>query len=464
MEGVILQKIKRTKRKQEIFFEQGKTKDVSFRKEKLKILKKVIEENEVNIIDALKEDLGKHPVESYVTEIGLVLKEISLFLKNIKKWTKPKKVKTSLIHFHSSSYIYKEPYGNVLIFSPWNYPFQLSLLPLVGAIGAGNTVILKPSEYSPAVSSIISKIIGDNFSEEYIKVIQGEKEVSKFLLKQNFDYIFFTGSKNVGKIVMKAAAEHLTPVTLELGGKSPCIVNHDARIDLAARRIVWGKFLNAGQTCVAPDYLLLNKKVKEEFLEKVSKYIVQFFGDQREKTDDYSKIINEKHFKSLKGYLNSGNIITGGVTDKDKLYISPTIIDQVNLEQEIMQEEIFGPILPVIEFENRSEIIDIINDLSDPLALYIFSESKKFQEDILKRVKAGGCTINDTIIHVSSPYLPFGGIGESGMGVYHGKYSFDTFSHKKSVIKKTTLFDLPLRYPPYKGKLKWLKKFLNIFK
>ena len=457
-----MQDIKRIKRKQEEFFATGQTDDITFRIENLELLKKIIKQNEKAIINSLKEDLGKHPVESYVTEIGIVLKEISLFLKNIKKWSQPEKVKTSLLHFRSSSYIYQEPYGNVLIFAPWNYPFQLSLLPLVGAIGAGNTVILKPSEYASTVSSVIFDLIENNFPEEFIKVILGKEKVSKFLLTQNFDYIFFTGSKRIGKKVMKAAADNLIPVTLELGGKSPCIVNDDARIDLAAKRIVWGKFLNAGQTCVAPDYLLLNKKIKKEFIEKTKKYISQFFGPDLEMSEDYAKIINEKHFERLKSYLKSGEIVSGGVTNKEKLYISPTIIDEISFDDAVMEEEIFGPILPVIEFNNQSDIIEQIKMKPDPLALYIFSESKQFQDYILKRIKAGGCTINDTVIHVSSPYLPFGGIGESGMGNYHGKYSFDTFSHKKSVIKKTTLFDLPFRYPPYKGKLKWVKKLFGL--
>jgi len=455
--------IKKLVKANRIFFDSGKTKELSFRIKQLKLLKTIIEDKEDKITQALKEDLHKPPLTSFATEIGLVIKEIDLLLKKIKFWSKPEKVKTSLMHFWSRSYIYKEPYGVVLIFAPWNYPFQLLLLPLVGAIAAGNTVILKPSEFAPATSAIVSQLIQNNFSQDYIKVIEGEAEVSKSLLRENFDYIFFTGSKQVGKKVMKAAAENLTPVTLELGGKSPCIINEDANIDLAARRIVWGKFLNAGQICVAPDYLLLHRQIKDEFLQKAKEYIKEFFGEKPENSPDYCRIINEKHFDKLLNLMKEGEIITGGKSNRDELYLAPTIIDKIEWDDLVMQEEIFGPILPVIEFHDITKIINRIKDRPNPLALYIFSKNKNLQNRLLEELRFGGGCINDTIIHVSSPYLPFGGIGESGMGVYHGQSSFETFTHKKSIIKKTTLFDLPLRYPPYKGKLKLLKKFFNWF-
>jgi aldehyde dehydrogenase (NAD+) len=445
------------------FFNTGVTKDVVFRKNQLKLLKKAILENEEEILSALKKDLNKPQLESYATEVGLVIKEIDLFIKRIESWSEPKKVKTSLMHFWSQSYVYKDPYGVVLIFAPWNYPFQLLMLPLVGALAAGNTAVLKPSEFAPATANIMVKLIEDNFSKEYISIVQGDVKVSQALLKERFDYIFFTGSKNVGKAVMRAAANNLTPVTLELGGKSPCIINKDADIDLSAKRVIWGKFMNAGQICVAPDYLYLHESIKEEFIEKAKKYIEEFYGDNPQVSSDYCRIINENHFERLMGLLNEGEIILGGKSDKNDLYIEPTIIDKISWDDPIMKEEIFGPILPIIEFEDIENIIDDIRNRPKPLALYIFSESIEIQKLILNQLSFGGGCINDTIIHVSSAYLPFGGVGESGMGVYHGRSSFDTFTHEKSIIKKTTKFDLDLRYPPYKNKLTWVKRFFNWF-
>ncbi len=446
------------------YYSSGQTKDVAFRKRQLKLLKKAIIEKEDEITKALKKDLNKPALESYATEIGLVIKEIDLFVNTLEDLSKPKKVKTSLMHFWSQSYIYKDPYGVVLIFSPWNYPFQLLLLPLVGALAAGNTAVLKPSEFAPATANIIRKLIEDNFSKKYISVIEGDVKVSKALLKEKFNYIFFTGSKNVGKAVMRAAANNLTPVTLELGGKSPCIVSSDSNIDLAAKRIVWGKYMNAGQICVAPDYILIHKSIKDEFVDKAKKYIKQYYGENAEESSDYCRIINKNHFYRLKGLISENNrVLVGGKFIEENLYIEPTMIDKVSWDDPIMNEEIFGPILPVIEFKNMENIIDDIRNRPKPLALYIFSENQHLQERLLKELSFGGGCINDTIIHVSSAYLPFGGVGESGMGVYHGKSSFDTFTHKKSIIKKTTKFDLDLRYPPYKNKLSWVKKFFNWF-
>ncbi|MFP4457797.1 MAG: aldehyde dehydrogenase, partial [Clostridia bacterium] len=441
------------------FFNSNETKELSFRVKQLKVLKKAIEDCEEQIAQALKKDLNKPKFTSYATEIGLVIKEIDLFLKRLEAWNKPEKVKTSLMHFWSKSYIYKEPYGVVLIFAPWNYPFQLLLLPLVGAIAAGNTAILKPSEFAPATSAIVKNIIQENFSGEYIEVIEGEVEVSKALLMEKFDYIFFTGSKQVGKYVMKAASGHLTPVTLELGGKSPCIVCKEANVDLAAKRIIWGKYINAGQLCVAPDYLLLHQDIKDEFLIKAREYIRDFFGENPSKSPDYCRIINKNHFNRLLDLMNEGETIIGGGSSCEELYIEPTIIDKIKWSDPIMEEEIFGPILPVIEFNDLKNIINEIKDRPKPLALYIFSENKDIQNKVLKEISFGGGCINDTVIHVSSTYLPFGGVGDSGMGIYHGKSSYETFTHKKSIIKKTTLFDLSIRYPPYKGKLEMVKRF-----
>ncbi|WP_427338396.1 aldehyde dehydrogenase [Caloranaerobacter sp. DY30410] len=456
-----MDEIKKLINKQREYFGKGITLDIDFRINMLKVLRRAIIENERLILKALKEDLNKSDFEGYETEIGIVLDEIRYIIKNLRSWTKPKKVKTPITQFISNSYIYSEPYGVTLIIAPWNYPFQLVMAPLIGSISAGNCSIIKPSEYAPNTSKIISKIISDNFEEEFIAVVEGGIEVNKALLKEKFDYIFFTGSVNVGKIVMEAASKHLTPVTLELGGKSPCIVDEDADIELAAKRIVWGKFLNAGQTCVAPDYLYLHKNIKDYFIKNAIKFIKEFFGENPLKSEDYPRIINIKHFNRLKNLLKDGDILYGGDFDEEKLYIAPTIIDNITWEDSIMQEEIFGPILPLLVFEELDEVIKTVNTHPKPLALYYFSNDKEKQERVIKEISFGGGCINDTIVHLATPYLPFGGVGNSGMGSYHGKASFDTFSHKKSVLKKSNLIDISLRYPPYRGKIKLLRKILK---
>ncbi|MHB9924324.1 aldehyde dehydrogenase [Clostridium botulinum] len=448
-------------KKQKSFFDKGYTKDINFRIEALKKLKHNIKINENNIFKALKIDLNKSEFETFITEIGIVYDEINGAIKNMKKWSKPKKVKTPITNFLASSYIYNEPYGVALIMSPWNYPFQLIMAPLVGAISAGNCVLLKPSELAVETEKIIVKIIKDTFSDEYIGVITGGIEESTALLKEKFDYIFYTGGINVGKIVMRAAAEHLTPITLELGGKSPCIVDKDANIDLAARRIAWGKFLNAGQTCVAPDYLVVYRNIKEKLISSIEDYIVEFFGENTFESEDYPRIINERHFKRLEGYLKEGKIVSGGNTDINNLYIEPTIIEGINFENRIMEEEIFGPIFPVIEFEDIDKVIDIVKNNPKPLALYYFSENKEKQEFIIKNISFGGGCINDTIIHLSTSTLPFGGVGSSGIGGYHGRASFDTFSHKKSILKKSNLIDVKIRYAPFKGKINLAKRLFK---
>lgn len=445
--------------KQREFFKKGTTKNVDFRIQQLNLLKNLIIQNEKEIMDALYKDLHKSEFEAYSTEIGMVLSEISYTLENIRKWSVPEKVKTPITNFKSTSYIYPEPYGNTLIIAPWNYPFQLCFAPLVGSMAAGNTAIIKPSSTSHHTSDIIEKIINENFDEGYIHVIAGEE--SKKLIDEKFDYIFYTGSPSVGRIIMEKAAKNLTPVTLELGGKSPCIVDNEGNLDIFAKRIVWGKFLNAGQTCVAPDYLMVQKDIKDELVSKMINCINTFFTDNPMNTPDYVRIINEKHFDRLVGLLKGGNILYGGEYDKESLYISPTLIDGITWEHPVMNEEIFGPIFPILEYESLDEVIDIVNNHPKPLALYFFSSNKEKQEKVLNSISFGGGCINDTIMHLSSPYLPFGGVGTSGMGSYHGNKSFDTFTHYKSILNKSTKIDLNHRYPPYEGKLKTVKKYLK---
>lgn len=453
--------IKEVIEKQRLYFEEGITKDVDFRLEKLKILKNAIIKNEKEIMEALKKDLNKAPFESYETEIGLVLEELRYIIKHLPSWIRCKRVKTPITHFLSRSYTCSEPYGVTLIMSPWNYPFQLAMVPLIGSIAAGNCTVIKPSEYSFHTSEIIEKIISKNFNEEYISVVRGGREANKNLLEEKFDYIFFTGSVQVGRIVMEAASKHLTPVTLELGGKSPCIVDETANIDLAAKRIVWGKFLNAGQTCVAPDYLMVKSTVKEKLIIKMKEYINEFYGAVPCNNPEYPKIINDKHFNRLINLLKGENIVFGGEYNDKTNQISPTILDNVTWDSAIMQEEIFGPILPVLEFENLKEVISIINKRPKPLALYCFSNNKESQKNIINSISFGGGCINDTVVHLATSYMPFGGVGDSGMGGYHGKASFDTFSHKKGILNKSNLIDIPLRYPPFKNNLNLLKKIMR---
>lgn len=448
-------------RQQRNFFSTNQTKDVSFRIEKLKLLKNTILENKEAILNALKSDLNKPRFESYVTEL-LVVKEIDYAIKHIKFWTKPKRVATPLEQFPASALIYPEPRGVVLIVSPWNYPFNLMISPLVGAIAAGNCAILKPSEIALHTSHLLADIFKKNFDTAYIAVVEGDVETSQQLLKEKFDRIFFTGSTAVGKIIMEAAAKHLTPVTLELGGKTPCIVDADVHIERAARRIAWGKFINAGQTCVAPDYILLDRTIKKDFLDSIKKCIQEFYGDNPAKSPDYARIINKRHFNRLAAFLNDGKIIAGGQTDVENNYIAPTVIDNVSLNAPVMQEEIFGPILPVIEYNDLTEAISIVNERPKPLALYFFSKNKNHQERVLRETSSGGVCINDTVMHLGVPDLPFGGVGDSGMGSYHGKASFDIFSHQKSVLKNSFLMDIKLRYAPYEGKLNLIKRIFGI--
>lgn len=442
------------------YYNTGKTRDISFRLEKLKRLKSVVLENEEKILLALKKDLNKSNFEGFMTEVGMFYSELDFAIKHIRKWSKTKRVNSSMVNFPSISKIIPQPYGVTLIMSPWNYPFQLALIPLVWSVAAGNCVILKTSEYSLSTSSIVKEIIENTFSREYVAVVQGNQEESEKLLLERFDYIFFTGSTNVGKIVMKSASEYLTPTTLELGGKSPCIILKDADIDLTAKRLTWGKLINAGQTCVAPDYVLVHEDRKDELIEKIKYYIIKYFGDNPCNNEQFPKIINERHFNRIVSLIDTDKVVYGGACNNKTLKIEPTIVDNVNWDDNIMKEEIFGPIFPILTYKDLNEVIQEIIQRPNPLALYIFTKNKKLENKILEIIPAGGCCINDTITHIATNYLPFGGVGESGMGSYHGKAGFDTFTHYKSVLKKLNL-DIPIRYAPYNDKLiKILKKIM----
>lgn len=447
--------------KQKAFFNLNSTKDIYFRIEQLDKLKNIILEYEDLIIDSLYKDLGKSPFESYSTEIGMVLSEISHAQKNIKNWSKVKKVKTPLTNFKAKSYIYPEPYGNVLIISPWNYPLQLTLAPLLGAIAAGNTALIKPSSSSLHTSNTIEKMINENFPEEFIHVINMDSKSADYLLDKKFDYIFYTGSVSVGKLIMGKASKHLTPITLELGGKSPCIVDKEGNIDIFAKRIVWGKFLNAGQTCVAPDYVYVHKDIKDKLIENIVKYIEYFYGKNIKDNDEYPRIINKKQFNRLISLIDENKLIYGGDSDLESLYISPTIMDNITWDDPVMEDEIFGPILPLLEYESIVQVIEEIKKRPRPLALYVFSTNPKVVTKVINSLSFGGGCINDTVMHLANPHMPFGGIGNSGMGAYHGEYSFHTFTHYKSILDKSLSPDVDTRYPPYKGKLKWVKKFMK---
>ena len=435
--------------RQREFFKSGKTLPVKVRLEYLKKLKEVIKANEQEIFDAIYKDLGKSSTEAYMCEVGLSLAEISYFQKNLKKFAKDKTVFTPITNFHARSYIKSVPWGNVLIISPWNYPFLLSIEPLIDAIAAGNTIILKPSAYSPYTSEIVRKIVKEVFPEEYVAVVTGGREENKALLEMKFDYIFFTGSSNVGKEVLRKAAENLTPVSLELGGKSPCIVDKSANLKLAAKRIVFGKFVNCGQTCVAPDYIYCDKGVKDELIGYIRQEISKQLGENPLENKNYGKIINEKHFNRLCGLINQDKVFVGGKTMPETLKIEPTVMDNITWYDAVMKEEIFGPILPVMIYDNLDEVIDIVESKPHPLALYIFSSDKKNIKKVTERCRYGGGCVNDVVVHLATPEMPFGGCGESGMGSYHGKFGFDTFTHKKSILDKKTWFDLPIRYQPY---------------
>ena len=436
--------------KQHKFFQTGQTLPVNYRIEQLKKLKDSIIRHEPDLNLALKADLGKSETESYMCEVGLTLSELSWMLKHIKKLTKEKWVPTPLAQFAAKSFRSPSPYGTVLIMSPWNYPVLLTLEPLIDALAAGNTAVVKPSAYAPATSRVMQEIIEECFSEEYVAVVTGGRAENQALLNQRFDKIFFTGGKTVGREVLRHAAEYLTPVTLELGGKSPCIVDSTAKIPLAARRIVFGKYLNCGQTCVAPDYIYCHRSVKDKLIKEVQKQIQKQYGKQPLRNPNYGKIINEKHFDRLLGLIDKNKTVHGGGSDRHALRIEPTVLDNVTFADAVMQEEIFGPIMPILIFDNLDEAIRNINAMPHPLALYLFTSDKAAAKKVTSRCGFGGGCINDTIIHLATTEMGFGGFGESGMGSYHGKVGFDTFSHYKSIVDKKTWIDLPMRYQPYR--------------
>ncbi|MCL2512863.1 MAG: aldehyde dehydrogenase [Oscillospiraceae bacterium] len=442
---------------QKKYFFSGKTKDINFRADALKRLGSAIKKREGDVLAALMGDLGKSAFEAYVTEVNTTLDEIKFALKNLKNWTGDIRVPTPLTHFPSKCFMHPEPYGAVLIMSPWNYPFMLTLTPLVSAIAAGNCAVIKPSEYSPSTSALLAELIGEIFPQEYIAVVEGGRKANETLLDNKFDYILFTGSVAVGRVVMTAAAKNLTPVTLELGGKNPCIVDGTLDMNLAAKRIVWGKCINSGQVCLSPDYVFVKKGHKQAFTDAFIKAVRKSYGENPIESGDYCRIVNKKHFDRLSGLTEGANIIHGGRRDAETLKIEPTLIDGATWDSQIMKEEIFGPLLPVFEYENLGEAVKEINSHPKPLALYIFTKNKDTEKYILDNTSSGGCSINDTIVHMATTHMPFGGVGDSGMGGYHGKYGFDTFTHYRSVLSKSKLIDLPIRYPPYGDKLKLFK-------
>jgi len=442
------------------YYKSGATRSYKFRIKQLKKLKNAIKAREEEISQALYQDLHKPGFESYASEIGFTYMEINHTLKNLKGWMKPDKINTSLVHFPSRSWLMKEPLGVCMIIGPWNYPFQLQIAPLVGAIAAGNAAVLKPSEMTPHTARVIEALIDDTFDREYISVVQGNgaEIVPKLMDQHRFDHIFFTGSEAVGKKIAEQAAQKLTPVTLELGGKSPAMIDKTANLKVSARRIAWGKFFNAGQTCVSPDYVLVEESVKEDFIQQMRLVVWEFFGDMHAGHPDYAHIVNEKRFDTLVSYLQQGNILMGGQNQRESLFIAPTLMDGISLSSSIMQEEIFGPILPILTYKSLGEAKAVIDKNPQPLSFYLFTEDKAVEKEILRDVQFGGGAINNTIVHLSNPDLPFGGVGTSGYGQYHGKYSFDTFTHQKSVMKTGTWLDLKFRYPPYSVNKKKLAK------
>ena len=442
------------------YFRTGKTLPVSFRVGMLKKLYHTIKKYEGEIAAALKSDLGKSEYEAFMCEIGMTLGELSYLIKHTKKFAAKQRVHTPLAQFAARSYKKRVPYGNVLIMSPWNYPFLLTMDPLADAIAAGNTAIVKPSAYSPATSKMIEKIVAECFAPEHIAVVTGGRKENAALLEQKFDFVFFTGSQSVGKEVLRHTAEHLTPAVLELGGKSPCIVDSSAKIKLAAKRIVFGKYLNCGQTCVAPDYVLCDPGIKEELVREIRVQIKEQYGERPLGNSNYGRIVNEKHFERICGLIDNNKVVAGGETSAETLQIAPTVMDNVTWEDAVMQEEIFGPVMPVLTYEKFEDIFELLAEKEKPLALYFFSENKEHIKMATERLSYGGGCINDTIIHLATSEMGFGGVGESGMGAYHGEEGFDAFSHTKSIVNKKTWLDLPMRYQPYKSKF---RRMLNLF-
>jgi aldehyde dehydrogenase (NAD+) len=442
------EKIKLVLENQRRFFEKGMTLNIGYRIEVLKKLRSLIIKYEQDIKDALWNDFHKPEFEAIATETRFVIKEMNFTIRNLRKWSRKRRVRTPIVHFLAHSYIVPHPYGQVLVLSPWNYPFQLAVMPLIGALAAGNCVVLKTSRQVPHVTSVLEKIL-DHFPKELVTMVNGDHYVSDYLLEYKFDYIFFTGSTEIGKHVMRKAAENLIPVSLELGGKNPCVIAADAKLDFAARRIAWGKFMNAGQTCICSDYLLVDKKVKERFLQLLTQEIKTFYGDDPETSKDFARVINFDNVRRISKLMKTGQIVTGGTIDAVNSYVAPTVIKDIKPDDPVMQEEVFGPVLPVIDFADFKEVYRIIARNPKPLATYIFTRDKKLAHEFLNRTQSGSAGINDTVIQIASPYLPYGGVGNSGIGRYHGRKSFETFSNMRSVIVKSNLLDISLRYPPY---------------
>jgi aldehyde dehydrogenase (NAD+) len=446
---------------QRAFYHSGITKSLDWRRQQLNALLKMLRENEEQIVEALHLDMGKPLFEAEFSEVQVLFHEVDTVLKNVYAWMQPEAAATPLLHFPGSSMVVKEPFGIVLIMAPWNYPFQLLIAPLIGALAAGNTAILKPSSVTVHTSNIIAQLIPKYFKPECVSVVECSGDEANILLRQKYDYIFYTGSAHAGRIVMEAAAKHLTPVTLELGGKSPCIVDKHTNIRQTATKICWGKFFNAGQTCIAPDYILVHVDIKEALLDEMKKVLIGFYGTEPSQSNSYARICNEKHFDRLVTLLDEGNIIAGGQHRRTEKYIAPTIIDNISWESAIMADEIFGPIMPVIAYSDLDDILQKINARPKPLALYIFSRSRTFKNKVISGTSSGGVCVNDTLSHFTTNLLPFGGVGESGMGQYHGKFSFNAFSHAKPVLSKSFLFDVPLRYPPYRKIGGLMKKIIR---
>jgi len=440
----------------------SEVRSLAFRKSRLRELGQAIEARESDILDALHTDLRKPRQEAYASEIGFVLSDIEYALRNVDRWVRPARRRGPLLAWPSRGHVYPEPYGAVLIIGPWNYPFQLLFSPLIGAMAAGNTACLKPSELAPSTSTVVAEMVQETFSPEYVRLVEGGPEAAKELIDQGFDYLFFTGSARVGCQVMEAAARHLTPVTLELGGKNPCIVSHDVDMRIAARRILWGKCMNAGQTCVAPDYVLVDARVENELLAALKETLGKFYGQAPQESSDYGRIVNRRHFDRLVGYLDQGHIYYGGERDPNDCFIAPTILVEVEPTASVMQEEIFGPILPVIPFQNIEELTNDLRKRPKPLALYLFTHDRAVQERILAETRSGGVCINDTMSHIFGKELPFGGVGASGMGSYHGKAGFDCFTHYRSVLRRRMKPDFTFRYPPTRHSLPTLKRFYHL--
>ena len=448
--------IKGILQKQKQLFNSNLTKDIDYRKKKLKHLKEVLEQNEEKMCKAIFDDFRKSKFDTYMTEFSIVYHDINLSIKKLSNWAKPKRVKTNLSNFPSSSFIYSEPLGNILVIGAWNYPYQLSLAPAIAALSAGNTVILKPSEIAPNCSKVMAEIINENFDEDYFFVVEGGIKETTEILEQKFDKIFFTGSTSVGKIIYEAAAKNLTPVVLELGGKSPTFILKDASLETTAKRIAWSKFVNAGQTCIAPDYILIDKSIKGKFIDILKDTLDKYYKDFR--AENYTQIINDKNFQRLIHLIDESKVVYGNNLDKQNRYISPTILDNISFEDAIMQEEIFGPLLPIIEFESLEQAISKVKEGEKPLSCYIYTNNKKLSEKMIDEISFGGGCVNDSLMHLTNPNLPFGGVGSSGFGNYHGKFGFDTFSHLKSVLKKTARYEPDFKFLPYtNSKMKGIK-------